>query len=224
MNYLLSIVTISFSLLTACTARSQSTIIRVVVENYPNVPGQATVTFPFFPAKIATDGHGRITLPRPHSGYELITVEPKDPVYGPAFMRGFPSRDGLISLKAIPVTASIRAKAEELIAKKQPARAALAYALTAAREPNPKAAAAFRVKAFEALGDEYNVDKPYAYSGAALRASPTLVDSINKTLGKTAVAEDGNFTMSDFRVAAKEQSLSPIVKAAQAKHLESLKR
>jgi hypothetical protein len=221
---LFRIVTMTCSLLTAGPVLSEITLIRVVVENNPSVPGEATVSFPFIPAKLATDARGRITLPRPHSGYELITVEPKDPVYGPAFMRGFPSRDGLISLKAIPVTASIRAKAEEFTAKKQPAQAALAYALTAAREPDPKAAVAYRLKAFEALGDEYHVEEPYSYSGAVLYASPTLVNSINKTFGKAAVAEDGNFNMSDFRVAAKEKSFSPIVKAAQAKHFESLKR
>jgi len=197
--------------------------VRIIVENDKQEPGQAQVYFPHLRTWLASNQSGVIALPAPYGQRELIEVLPKRPaIYGPQFNRPFPVEDGIISLKAIPVTAAIRAKALELKSANKPAEAATAFALTARRvEVTDQAEAAKNQRmAYESLAKKYGVSPAYVGDGGTLRASPQLGEAINAKLGKSVVSADGRFSVDDFKKAAEMKSLSSIVTATQEKFFD----
>jgi hypothetical protein len=194
--------------------------VKVIVENDPQKPGKAKVYFPHLNAWLTADALGVIKLPAAYSDPEVITVAPSlREIYGPNFTRIFPARDGIISLRAIPVTAAILDKAEQLRRQNKTAEAATAYALTAKREQfvDPSAAVKTEKMAYEALAQKYRVPNGYVWDGDTIRASPQLVHAVNAKLGQTLVPADGRFTVDDFRQAAQMKSYSPIIAEPQEK-------
>ena len=201
--------------------------VRIIVENDPQRPGRAQVFFPHLGRWLSTDASGIIPLPRPFGQSELITVVPTlREIYGPSFKRVFPIRDGIVSLRAIPVTAAIREKALELVRANKPAEAATAFALTAKREESSDRTEALKNQqmAYEALGQEYRVQPAYIREDNTVRASPRLVAAITSKLGRTLVPSDGRFTVDDFRQAAEMKSYSPIVSEPQEKFFAKRER
>jgi hypothetical protein len=158
-------------------------------------------------------------LPSPYGEIEVITVLPAlQEIYGPSFKRVFPLVDGIVSLRAIPVTEAIRAKAFELAKANKAAEAATAFALTAKREESRNQSEAVKNQqlAYEALAREFRVQFPYVREDNTVRASPQLVSAINNRLGRFLVPTDGRFTVDDFREAAQMKSYSEIVAGPQA--------
>src|SRR6187200_217145 len=213
--------------MTGSNARADVAMIRVIVENNPKVPGEARIWFPHLRSWVAANRNGIIRLPAPYGSQEVITVEPKfSAVYGPPYTRFFPIQDGIVSLRAIPVTIGIKAKADLFAENDQPAEAAVGYALFARRiqlgqTGNPSV---YQREALEALARQFSVSGGYVKDGESWRASPQLVNAINARLGEGTVPADGRFSVEDFRAAADLKSLSPIVATVQEKHSSTLEK
>lgn len=214
---------LAFFLLPVVTDFAAVDRVRIIVENDVKKPGQAQVYFPHLRKWLPSNQAGIIILPEPYGERKLIEVLPRMPdIYGPQFNRPFPVEDGIVSLKAIPVTAAIRAKALQLKSENKPAEAATAFALAARRvEVTDQAEATKNQRmAYESLAQKYGVSPGYVGDGGTLRASPQLVAAINAKLGNSVVPADGRFSVGDFKKAAEMKSLSSIVTATQEKFFD----
>jgi hypothetical protein len=201
--------------------------VRVIVENNPAAPGEARIWFPHLRRWIKANPRGVIQLPAPYDHRDLITVEPKyTTIYGPRYTRLFPVDDGIVSLRAIPVTAGIKARAKLFAEADQPGEAAVAFALAARREElsGTGDAANHQRQAYVAIAQKYSVPSPYVKDGNEFHASPQLVAAINGKLGYVAVPTNGRFSIEDFQTAAGLKNLSPIVATVQEKHFASLEK
>lgn len=196
-------------------------LIQVVVENDLRVPGEAQIYFPFFRQKLDTDSKGIVHLPEAHTGLEIIEVYPKKPdLYGKIQRYVFPN-DGIVSLRAIPVTQGIQAKAEHFKSNSEFAMAAVAYAVVSKRS-NGYEARSFQKLAYSCLGEQYEIAKPYTLEGDVVKASPQLVIALKKSAPNINVPASGDFTIATFRAGASLKDLTPIVGDAQAKHFSEI--
>src|ERR1700694_5484240 len=155
--------------------------LRVIVENNPGVPGEAKIFCPHIGKWIQKDGAGIAPPPAPFANVEIIEVEPLNTaLYGPKFKNFFPVHDGVISLRAIPVTTALLVKVEHYKAAEDLDKGAMASALVATRSGFVAKETSLKYQriAFELLGKKYRVPISYVADGGSLHGSPQLADAV----------------------------------------------